>query len=286
MRQDRRSDFAQFAERKTREAASAHIETLSTIFDGSGSEPVAAVGNDWSRMHFGGDFPIFQPANDTATALSLVFVQSKDGNTGGDPGALGGGATDTHLIYEGLTRVAADAVLAGGRSVGSETVFSVWHPELVALRGSLHLPRHPIQIVVSKFAQFNFDALLFNVPEVAVFVIAAAEHMTRHASILQARPWIRHVPLVDDDLRMPMGRLREEAGIRRVSAIGGRFTATGLVDAGLCQDLYLTTTSKEGGQPGTPWYAGTNLPSTRTITKKAWLDDGSRILFEHMLIRR
>jgi riboflavin biosynthesis pyrimidine reductase len=286
MRQHRRSDFERFAERKTREAASAHIETLSTVFDRSEHEPVRGVGNGWSRTHYGGDFCLFQPPKDAAMALSLVFVQSKNRNTGGDPSALGGGATDEHLIYEGLSRVAADAVLAGARSVHSETMFSVWHPELVALRSSLDLPRHPAQIVVSQHGQFNFDALLFSVPEVRVFVIAAAEHMTSHVSTLRERPWIRHVPLDAHDLRLAIDRLREEEGIRRVSAIGGRFTATRLVDADLCQDLYLTTTSQGGGEPNTPWYSGADTPPTRVITKKAWGDGDSRILFEHVLIRR
>ena len=286
MRQDRRRDFEQFAEWKTREAATAHIESLSTIFDRADNEPVRGVGNEWSRLRYDGDFGLCQPSSDTASAVSLVFVQSKNGNTGGDPGALGGGATDTHLIYEGLSRVAADAVLAGGRSVGSDTLFSVWHPQLVALRASLNLPRHPVQIVVSKYGQFDFDALLFNVPEVPVFVIAATEQMARHASLLGTRPWIQHVPLVADNLRLPIDQLRKQHGIQRMSAIGGRFTATSLVDAGLCQDLYLTTTSTEGGEPGTPWYTGAALPPTRTITKKAWPHRGSRISFEHILIGR
>lgn len=285
MRQDRRSEFEHFSERRTREAEGAHIARLSTVFDRSEHEPVRGVGNAWSRLHYGGDFSLFQPPKETATALSLVFVQSNDGNTGGDPSALGGGATDQHLIYEGLSRVAADAVLAGGRSVQSNVLFSVWHPELVALRESFGLPRHPAQVVISKEGRFNFDALLFNVPEVPVFVIAAAEPMTGHASLLRARPWIRHVPLETDDLRLAIDRLREQHGIRRVSAIGGRFTATHLVDADLCQDLYLTTTPQEGGQPNTPWYSGAS-PPTRVITKKEWSDGDSRIIFEHVLIRR
>ena len=53
-----------------------------------------------------------------------------------------------------------------------------------------------------------------------------------------------------DDLGLAFERLRLEEGIRRISAIGGRFTATQLVDAGLIQDIYLTTTSLEGGEPG------------------------------------
>jgi riboflavin biosynthesis pyrimidine reductase len=236
-------------------------------------------------LHYDGDFNLLKPGNHS-TAVSLVFVQSKNGNTGGDPGALGGGATDTHLIYEGLSRVAADAVLAGARSIGARTVFSVWHPELVALRKSLGLPRHPAQIVVSRHAHLDFEALLFNVPELRVFVIAAAEHMTRHAPAMAARPWIRHIAQPTDDLRSALQELREEEGIHRISAVGGRATASHLVDNGLAQDLYLTTTAHDGGQPETPWYSGANTPQTRVITRKQWLDGASRILFEHVLIRR
>jgi Pyrimidine reductase, riboflavin biosynthesis len=285
MTQHRRLDFKHFVAERTREAECAHIKSLSTVFDRSKNEPVKGVGNAWSRMHYDGDFSLFQPEH-SATALSLVFVQSRNGNTGGDPGALGGGATDKHLIYEGLSRVAADAVLAGVRSISSQALFTVWHPELVALRTSLDLPRHPAQIVISQHGRFNFDALLFNVPEVRVFVIAASQHMARHVSILSARPWIRHVPLDGDHLGRAIDRLREDAGIQRVSAIGGRATAMGLVDAGLCQDLYLTTTSRDGGEPNTPWYSGSDMPPARVITKKEWLDEDSRITFEHVVIDR
>ncbi len=280
----RRFDFEEFASRKTREATRASIERLSTVFDESDHARVWGVGNAWSRMHYDGDFGLLTQGND-ATAMSLVFVQSKDGNTGGDPGALGGGATDMHLIYEGLSRVAADAVLAGARSVGAENVFSVWHPELVALRASLDLPRHPAQIVVSGRGRLNFDALLFNVPEVRVFVIAAAEQMTRHASALAARPWIRPIPQTPDDLRPAIQQLREAEGIQRISAVGGRHTASHLVDGGLAQDLFLTTTAHQGGEPQTPWYSGVNPPATKVITQKQWGDGGSPVLFEHVLIR-
>src|SRR4029453_8264906 len=140
------------------------IEKLSTVCDLSEDELVLGIGNDWSRMHYGGDFRLFVPPTAT-TALSLVFVQSSNRNTGGaDPSALGGGATDKHLIYEGLSRVAVDAVLAGVGSVHPEALFSVWHPALVELRTSLRLPRHPAQIVISKHGRFDFNALLFNTP--------------------------------------------------------------------------------------------------------------------------
>ena len=281
------ADFAGFTAEKTQTAAAAPIERLSTNVDGSAGEPVHGIGNEWSRTHYGGDFNLYMPP-DGGTALSLVFVQSKNGNTGAkDPSALGAGPTDEHLIYEGLSRVAADAVLAGAGSIPRRSLFSVWHPELVALRASLGLARHPAQIVVSKEGRgLDFTSLVFNVPDVPVFLIAGDSCLSRHTPALRDRTWIRCVPLEGGDIRAVLERLRSEAGIRRISAIGGRFTASHLVDAGAAQDLYLTTAPRDGGEPGTPWYTGPAAPPLRTITQKQWPHLGARVLFEHVLIGR
>ena len=272
---------------KTQEAAAAPIGRLSTNFDRSAGEPVRGVGNAWSRTHYGGNFNLYVPP-DGATALSLVFVQSKNGNTGAaDPSALGGGPTDEHLIYEGLSRVAADAVLAGAGSIPRRSLFSVWHPELVALRASLGLTRHPAQIIVSKEGRrLDFTSLVFNVPDVPVFLLAGDACLARHTPALRDRAWIRCVPIEGGGIRTAIERLRSEAGIRRISAIGGRFTASHLVDAGAAQDLYLTTASRDGGEPGTPWYTGPAAPPLRTMTQKQWPDRGDKLLFEHILIGR
>jgi riboflavin biosynthesis pyrimidine reductase len=278
--------FQRFVAHKTREATIARVERLSTAFDWCDDFRLQRIGNAWSRLHYGGQFGLVRPGR-SQTAVSLVFVQTKDGNTGGpNPSAFGGGATDTHLIYEGLSRVAADAVFAGAGSVHREAFFSVWHPELASLRASLGLRRHPAQIVVSKRGRVDLDALLFNVPDVPVFLIAGDECIARHESALRARPWVRLIPLNGDDLRPAFVGLRDEEGIQRVSVIGGRFTATQLVDAGLIQDIYLTTTSLEGGQPGTAWYAGEAPPRLTAITSKQWNENGSRVVFEHCLISR
>src|SRR5262249_48822403 len=157
---------------RTHEAATARIESLTTAIDRSIDTDGWRIGNGWTRKHYGGDFEL-APLPERLTAVSLVFVQSRDGNTvAADPSALGGGTTDKHLIYEGLSRVAADAVMAGAGSVYRTALFSVWHPELVALRHELGLPRHPAQVVISKQGHLDFDALLFNVPDVPVFLAA------------------------------------------------------------------------------------------------------------------
>ena len=275
--------FQRFVAAKTEEAVNADIERLSTTFDGREDAGLQRIGNAWSRLHYGSEFGLVR-ASRNRTAVSLVFVQTKNGNTGGpNPSAFGGGATDQHLIYEGLSRVAADAVLAGAASVHRNAFFSVWHPELIALRASLGLRRHPAQIVISRRGNVDVDALLFTVPDVPAFLLAGDDCIARHEAALRARPWIRLIRMNGDNLRSAIERLGEE-GILRVSAIGGRFTATQLVDSGLSQDIYLTTTSLEGGEPGTPWYCGTTPPHLMVITRKQWGGNGARVLFEHCLI--
>jgi dihydrofolate reductase len=224
------------------------INRLKTIEDRSSEWPVTPIGNAWSREYFDGPFYVFDPPADIP-AISLVFVQTRDRNTGGNPADLGGGATDLHLIYEGLSRVAADAVLAGSSSVGRNTFLTVHHPELVALRRELGLPDHPIQLVLSRNAH----------PDRSSIIVAGAT-------------------------RELFARLRRDHGIRRISCIGGRRTATSLVDAGLVQDIYLTTSAIEGGEPDTPWYVGDRPPKLETIVSKRECAADSPILFEHLAI--
>ena len=113
--------FRQFAERKTREAERALIHPLITVADRSAGRNLLAVGNAWTRRNYDGDFHLCRIPGESP-AVSLVFVQSREGNTAADnPEDLGGGAADKHLIYEGLSRVAADAVLAGAATATAGT---------------------------------------------------------------------------------------------------------------------------------------------------------------------
>lgn len=243
------------------------VRRLITIEDRSADFPVTPIGNEWSRRYFDGPFYVFDVPRDLP-AISLVFVQSRNGNTdASDPSDLGGGPTDRHLLYEGLSRVAADAVLAGASSVGPRSFFTVHHPELVTLRLQLGLPRHPLQLVLS--------------------------HRGRWSALDRLRPpgargddfaRLKRIP-VSGTNRDDFARLKRERGIQRISCIGGRTTATSLVDAGLVQDIYLTTSALDGGEPNTPWYAGTKPPSLSTIVRKREDSAVNPILFEHLAIQ-
>jgi riboflavin biosynthesis pyrimidine reductase len=261
------------------------VNRLVTIDDFSRRWPVWTLGNDWTRSYYDGDFHVFCPPP-VAPAVSLVFVQSRDGNTGAEhPGDLGGGPTDKHLIYEGLSRVAADAVLTGASTVGPRALFTVKHPQMLALRRELKLPRHPAQIVMSARGNIDFSARLFSTPDVPVFILAGDACVHRCAMEVQRRPWITVVP-IDGDLPAALTRLREEHGINRISAVGGRVTATALVDAGVVQDLYLTTTAFDGGEPNTPWYIGASRPDLKVIVRKTEDAVDHPIMFEHLALVR
>lgn len=277
-------DFQTFAERRTREAAQAVIPPLATIDDRSSRFEVQPLGSPWTRQHFDGDFYLFEPPPELP-ALSLVFVQSRDGNTvAPDPAMLGAGPADFHLIYEGLSRVAADGVAAGAATVGRKVFFSVWHPEMVALRQALGLARHPAQVVVSRRGRVNIElSLLFNVPAVPVFLVIDPDGLRPHEKALAERPWITVVPLVNGDLADAFRRLRRDHGLTRISVVGGRTVATSLVDHGLIQDLCLTTSAFDGGRADTPFYAGRRPPTLEPIVRKRGTGTAA-ITFDHFAI--
>jgi riboflavin biosynthesis pyrimidine reductase len=276
------TQFEEFVARKTRVAATVPLPPYRTELDNPDNNAFA-IGNSWSKRLFDGPFYLSPAANPKRPACSLVFVQSSDGNTGTpDPGLLGGGDTDTHLIYEGLSRVAADAVLAGAETVrGSEVVFSVWHPELVNLRMSLGLSRHPLQIVATIRGLELDDTLLFNLPDIPVVLLTVASAAQRMRHAIDTRPWITLV-LMDEPEDLPRAFERLLAmGVARVSCIGGRTLAGHLLDARLIDDVYLTTGLNAGGEPGTPL---SSAPwRGRTVVRKRGTGVEQGVIFEHLL---
>src|SRR4051812_33119210 len=193
-----RARFDEYELHKTAEANAAEIAPLVTERD-EAADSLLAIGNAWSRAMFGGLFYLSNPPSADLPATNLVFVQSRNGNTvTSDPSSFGGGEADKHLIYEGLSRVAADAVLAGSRSISAgRVVFSVWRRELVALRAAMALPRHPAPIVATLHGVDLESGLLFNTPELRVIILTAARGAAAMRHALKARPWIE--PVVRDD---------------------------------------------------------------------------------------
>jgi riboflavin biosynthesis pyrimidine reductase len=247
------------------------------------------IGSEWSRALFDGWFYRAEPEiGRKVPAVSLVFVQSADGNTGAeDPSTLGGGATDKHVIYEGLSRVDADAVLAGATTAaGDDVVFSLWRPELVELRLSRGKPRHPTQVVLTERGDLPVHkALLYNEPSLRIIVVASTPGAAVLRKRLPGRPWVE---VIDGGQPVDLLRALTELyarGIHVISAIGGRRTAEALLRARLVSDLYLTTSPRPGGEPGTPLSAGA-LPAHRVVLEKKGRGDECGVRFQHLLFER
>ena len=282
--------FDAFAARKRKAAETARLPGYTTVVaddtGGAGLEPIASP---WTAALFDG--PFFEsPSPDPALpAVNTVFVQSADGNTGTrNPASLGGGATDTHLIYEGLSRVRADAVLTGATTIhGSQMVFGVWHPELVRLRDGFGLPRYPAQIVATRSGRLGIASeLLFNVPEVPVFILTTAAGAAALKPQVEARPWIT-VLVSEPDAHLD--RRAEDAARgpwHPPHLVHRRAHAGDGIDRR--RDSCRTSTSRPspvpGGEPGTPFYMGAAPPHTTCIVKKAGRGDEAGVVFEHLKI--
>ena len=282
--------FQSFVERKTAAAVDTRIPGYRTVESHGETLGLHGLGNGWTTQLFDGPFfesPSFDPS---LPAVNTVFVQSADGNTGTDkPIELGGGLTDKHLIYEGLSSVHADAILTGASTIrGEQMVMAIWHPELVALRASLGLPRYPAQVVATRSGDLDVESsLLYNVPELRVFILtedAGAKALEPYA---QKRPWIRVLSAgPESDVIAGLRTLRADHGITRVSSIGGRTLATQLIDKGVIQDIYLTTSPKPGGEPGTPFYTGAQPLKKTLVVRKSGRDEEAGVVFEHFVLRR
>lgn len=286
MTADQRIRFAEFGQRKEKAAIAARLETFRTVTDRSPEFALERISTPFTDPLLDGPFFQSPEPSPGLPAINLVFVQSRDGNTvAEDPSALGGGETDKHVIYEGLSRVAADAVLTGAKTIGrGNMVFSIWHPALVAARQATGKPRHPIQIVLTAAGSLPVEhGLLFNVPEIPVIILSAGDAARALSRAAASKPWITVLSTGDAvDLRLAARRLKSEHGIRRISAIGGRSAATSLIDAGLIGDLYLTTSPIASGEPETPMYDPDRpLPRELVIRKQS----ATGIVFEHFLLR-
>ncbi len=277
--------FEEYCRRKTETAAKACIAGFRSILVPRESPAeMIEIGNEWSRSLFDGSFYRTQPTAARRPALSLVFVQSADGNTGADdPTSLGGGDSDKHLVYEGLSRVDADAVLAGATTAaGADVMFSVWHPELVRLRTERGHPRHPAQVVLTDRGDLPVHtALLYNEPSLRVIVVASSPGAVVLRKRLPGRPWVDVIDAGHPvDLARALDVLRGR-GMEVISAIGGRRTADALLRARLVSELYLTTSPRCGGEPGTP-ISTAPLPPHRVIVEKAGRGDERGLHFRHL----
>jgi riboflavin biosynthesis pyrimidine reductase len=277
--------FAAYCREKAWAAERAALVPFQTWSEDLVGVDLLPLGSLWTRTWFDG--PFYRSAGPRAPDLPAVTLVHDWPPT--DPHGEGGPGPDAddtarHLIHEGLARVDADAVL-GGLGVVREPHFvgSVWHPELVALRTSRGLSRHPLQIVVSESGRLPFDeCLLFDEPSLRVVIVTATRAVDALSERLRSRPWVRVLdagqPL---SLRRALTTLRAE-GVAVVSALGGRRVSSTLLADNLVTDLYLTSVGESGQAHPRDIHDGPPVLHRRVLAKTS--ARGTRqVRFEHLV---
>jgi len=127
-------------------------------------------------------------------------------------------------------------------------------------------------------------ALLFNVPELTVLLLTTPAGAAAMQSQLRERAWIRTLILEPaGHMAATFFTLRTQ-GVRTLSCVGGRTLAGALLAENLVDDLYLTSSPRPGGEPGTP------LPASafrgRMILKKRGTDEETGVTFAHWHFQR
>lgn len=280
------SRFREYCERKEAAALSAVLTSLTTVAQDTAGADLIPIGSDWTRGLFDGEFyRSGRSYGDQLPALSLFVGRSRSGHlVAGRELLRRVGETSRHLIHEGLSRVDADAVL-GSISATSDRdiVFSVWHPELVALRRTLGLNRHPAQVIVTSSGELPYDdCLLFQESTLRVIVVTTSGVAPALSDRLRDRPWVEVIDAGEPlSLLTTLLQLRAR-GLRVISAVGGSRTTSALLRGSLVTDLYVIKTPDAFDPANDQFYAGPPFLRRRLLAK-AGCDSNDDICFEHLV---
>jgi riboflavin biosynthesis pyrimidine reductase len=97
---------------------------------------------------------------------------------------------------------------------------------------------------------------------------------------LSERPWVRVIDMESPSDLAAAFRKLPSLHINRLSCIGGRTLANELLDLDLVDDVYLTTSPRPGGQPGTPLTI--DRQAAVTLVRKHGTGDETGVTFEQL----
>jgi riboflavin-specific deaminase-like protein len=193
------------------------------------------------------------------------FAVTVDGHAtiNGRSGAIGSD-TDTAMLV-GL-RNATEAVMIGAGTMRAERYGRILgDPSKRAIRERRGLPHDPLMVLVSGRLELPWDAELFTNGGGRVLIFTASEE--------DPPPTATPVRVVRHEGRVDMTEalryLRRERGIRSLLCEGGPHLHADLLEAGLVDELFITTGPRLAGGEGPGITSG--LPEHVTDLELAWL---------------
>lgn len=215
---------------------------------------------------------------------TLVFASTLNGKvTFAEPKDIKATFTD-YYFYRELSKTLADAVVAGAETVrGSPDqerfTMSMYDPELIAFRTQvLHKPRHPLQVVITGSGNIATEReYIFNLPEFKVLVFTTARGQATLSAHRFDKENVRIVSMGERiDFRTITEILRNEFAVERMLVIGGASVATQFIDAGVIDEMFITSANTLGYGNARTFYEGKQLLEMRTVSLKLLEQEGDK----------
>ena len=207
---------------------------------------------------------------------TVVFASTLNGKvTFAEPKDIQATFTD-YYFYRELSKVFTDAVIAGAETVrGSPDqerfTMSIYDPELIAFRTRvLQKSRHPLHVVITGSGNIAVEKeYIFNLPEFKVLVFTTA----RGQAVLSAHRFdkenVRIVSMGERiDFRTIPEILQNEYAVERMLLIGGASVATQFIDAGVIDEMFITSANTLGHGNARTFYEGKQTLEMRTVSLK------------------
>lgn len=192
------------------------------------------------------------------------------------------GSDADHRLFRSLRR-SCDAVIMGAGVVAiDDPIYPPLSPAERERRCARGLRPEPLWVVVSGHARLSPAARLFRGGAANVWV--AVDERADPARRRELERGVTLVPMAGRaiDLTELLQRLKADAGVRRLCAIGGPTLNGGLLEAGLLDELFLTLSPHlPGGPPAASLVEGLSASPSRALELVSVLTEGQEVYLRY-----
>lgn len=187
-------------------------------------------------------YKVYRPAEPHGSLLRLNMVASVDGRVTDAQGRSDGlGDEGDHAVFRAL-RALADGIMVGAQTARVERYGAHrLHASVAARRRADGRAQPATMVVVSRSLDLDYDGRLFTEARVPTVVLTCAAAPPERLARARAAGMVVVAGEREVDLGAGVRRLREEHGLSHLLCEGGPILNGALIEAGLVDELCLTT---------------------------------------------